>query len=368
MIPYRTWTTVLLGVLIAFLAANGLIWTLFTGQLFEFTTYYNGGLDRMGYITGSKDYRKPESTLPRKAVENADYRGGHIDLVTIGDSFLNVRDNGRDPLVQDWIASVHNLDVLNVQRLSRVNLFESVVILANSGYLDRVRPRFLLLETVERDCVLGYAPSLDLSGTRSLSEVEGYLSKVRYEFNWPRVGFINTGNFKFLYTNMLRRYSDHAFISPVYTLGLSRSLFSVKNDRLLLFFEDDLKHIPIATAGTVAAMNDHLNELADLLAGKGIRLYFMPAADKYDVYRDDIVDNPYPPSRFFELLRPLPRRYTLIDTKALLREEVARGEKDVYYADDTHWSWKGARKIAESMAFPPPQHGEQGVRQRSAVQ
>ena len=54
---------------------------------------------------------------------------------------------------------------------------------------------------------------------------------------------------------------------------------------------------------------------------------------------------------FFELLREQPKEYVFVDTKKLLTEEVNKGEKDVYYADDTHWSWKASKKIAESMKF-----------------
>ena len=79
--------------------------------------------------------------------------------------------------------------------------------------------------------------------------------------------------------------------------------------------------------------------------------YFLPAADKYDVYSDCIVNNPHPKSRFFEILRPLPKRYVFVDSKALLLEEVREGEKDIYCADDTHWSWKGVKKIVGNMKF-----------------
>jgi hypothetical protein len=51
------------------------------------------------------------------------------------------------------------------------------------------------------------------------------------------------------------------------------------------------------------------------------------------------------------VLRPLPRRYTLIDTKAILAEELRKGVKDVYYADDTHWSWKASEAIFKVVTF-----------------
>jgi hypothetical protein len=40
-----------------------------------------------------------------------------------------------------------------------------------------------------------------------------------------------------------------------------------------------------------------------------------------------------------------------IDTKTLLREELERGEKDIFYADDTHSSWKASVKIVDNIEF-----------------
>lgn len=77
----------------------------------------------------------------------------------------------------------------------------------------------------------------------------------------------------------------------------------------------------------------------------------MPCVDKYNLYSNYIINNPYPRSIFFEELRKLPKRYHLIDTKAILTEEVRKGEKDVFYADDTHWSWKASKKVFETIKF-----------------
>ncbi len=348
---HRKWTIILLGFVLTFIAINGVIWKAFTEDILEFRKFYNGGLDRMGYIIGSKHYRKPESTLPKKHIENADYTGQRIDMVTIGDSFSNTRDNGRDPLYQDWIASIHNLEVLNIQRLNNTNVFETIVILCNSGYLDKIKPRFLILETVERNCAREYARDYDFSLTRPLAEIEELYKTTRFQFKWPDIGFINTGNFKFVYYAILRKYLDRGFYSGVYTRELDASFFSVKNDKLLLFYGDDLGHMPASNEKNIRKMNDNFNRLTSLLAKKGIKLYFMPAADKYNIYSDHIVNNPYPKSVFFELLRKMPKRYFLIDTKALFLEEIAKGERDIYYADDTHWSWKSSKKIAESLKF-----------------
>lgn len=348
---YKTWVFILVGVLMSFVGVNAVIWKLFAEDILTFKKYSDGDLARIGYIVGSKQYRKPEFTLPRKHIENAEYHGQRVDVLTIGDSFSNVKDNGRDPLYQDWIASVHNREVLNIQPLQGVDELATVVILLNSGYLDRVRPRFLIIETVERNCAGIYGGELDLRMARPLREIEDYFRTASYRVNPPEVGFLNAGNFKFIFNSLLRNFSDNAFFSSVYVRDLDASFFSVENDRRLLFYRDDIKSIPNATNQNIRSLNDNMNSVADLLRLKGITLCFMPVADKYNVYSDHIVANPYPKSIFFELLRKMPKRYVFVDTKAVLIEEIRKGEKDIYYADDTHWSWKAVKRIVESMKF-----------------
>ena len=348
---YKRWAQALTGVMLLFIGLNAIIWTFFTRDILTFKPYYNGGLDRLGYIVGSKDYRVPETTLPRGHIENRDYQGQHVDVVTIGDSFSNMGSNGRDPLYQDWIASLYHLEVLNVQTLPGKSQLSTAVILLNSGYLDKVKPRFLIVETVERHCIGDPYEKLDLRQSAGLEVIERYYRTAAFSSHSPETSFVNTGNFKFLMNNVLYRLSDRAYFSQVYVRELSTPLFSVKNDRLLLFYWEDIYHLRYQSKQKIEQFNDDLNGLADRLRAKGIRLLFLPAADKYNVYRDYIVDNPYPDSRFFEVLRQLPKHYLFVDTKALLLEEVRKGEKDVYYADDTHWSWKGAKKIAEAMRF-----------------
>jgi hypothetical protein len=348
---YKRWTMVLLGVLVAFLGLNAAIWTFFTRDILTFDRHYSGDLGRLGYIVGSNTYRKPERTLPRVHIENTEYHGQHVDVVTIGDSFSNLHLNGRDPLYQDWIASLHNLDVLNVQPIPGMSVFETAVILMNSGYLDKVKPRYLILERVERECIGFPYQKLDFSRSGDIPGIEQYYRVASSRFNPPTIGFVNTGNFKFLRNSLLYRFSDHAFISQVYVRDLTEPMFTVKDARRLLFFKDDVLHLKYVTDGAIGQFNDDLNTLADRLASHGIRLYFLPAADKYNIYSDYIVNNPYPKSRFFEVLRTLPKRYVFVDTKALLEEDVRKGEKDIYYADDTHWSWKAVKIIVEHMQF-----------------
>lgn len=348
---YKKWSFIFLLVLVVFVFLNGVIWKTLTQDIFDDSTYYSGGLDRLGYIAESKHYRKSESTLPKRHIPNIKYSGQHIDILTIGDSFSNVVENGRDPLYQDWLASKNNLEVLNIQRLPETNFIETLVILNNSGFLSKINPRYVILETVERNCAREYAKDIDFTLKKSYADIEKYYKEKKFLFKLPKLGFINLANFKYLFYNSLRKLTGRDHVSQVYMRELDAPFFSVKNDRLLLFFQDDLTHMTDSNEKSIQKMNDNFNRLSDLLGSKGMRLFVMPAADKYNVYSDHILNNPYPRSSFFEILRTLPKRYRLIDTKALILEEIDKGEKDLYYADDTHWSWKASRKVAESVQF-----------------
>lgn len=77
----------------------------------------------------------------------------------------------------------------------------------------------------------------------------------------------------------------------------------------------------------------------------------MPAVDKYNLYSPYIVSNKYPQSIFFEYLETLPKNYVFINTKKILLEELKKGEKDIFYADDTHWSYKANDIIINDIEF-----------------
>jgi lysophospholipase L1-like esterase len=132
---------------------------------------------------------------------------------------------------------------------------------------------------------------------------------------------------------------------------MDRELFTGKYGSTLLFLRDDIRTIKKIDRDVVIRINENMNRLAERLEKIGIRLYFMPTVDKYDLYSDYIRDNNFPKNSFFDNLRPLEKNYVLIDTKKILSDALARGEKDIYLADDTHWSEKATRLIAEAVTF-----------------
>jgi hypothetical protein len=336
--------------LLAFVLVNALIWKTVTENMLSGKNYQGGDLARMGYIHGSKDLRKNVCDLPVRHLELSEYSGQKIDVLAMGDSFSNGGGGGRNRYYQDYIATINNCTVLNLVPFKEIDSISALSIYANNGYLDKIKPKYIIIESSEKICIENLAHAVDFALATPITEMDKQ-KRMEYNQTLPEVSFINEGNFKFLFYTVLYNFSDHAFLSKVYVKELTRPFFSAKNANKLVFLRDDIRKIPLATEKWVKVLNDNINTLADKLRAKGIKLYFMPCVDKYDLYSDYIVNNQYPKSTLFGQLRELPKRYEFIDTKAILAEELKKGEKDIFYADDTHWSWKASQKIFETVRF-----------------
>jgi hypothetical protein len=346
---YKKWVILFLTAVAVSILFNWFIWKTHTEALLN--DHVKGGdLTRVGYIAGSNYAVKESPDLALKHIENDAYANEPIDVLTIGDSFSNGLGVGRE-YYQDWIATHNNFNVLNIQNLPGRNNLETILILYNSGYLDGIKSKFILIERVERDVIESFSKTMNPDERLPIEEIKQFYSQTSYQNSPPKLNFMNIGNLKFILYRFLYHFKDNAFFSKVHVRTLDRPFFSVENGNKLIFADEDITHIPHSTPELVKRVNDNLNFLARKLSEKGIKLYFMPIADKYNLYSDHILDNPYPKSAFFEELRKLNKNYYFVDTKTVLLEEIRKGEKDIYYADDTHWSWKAARKIFETVHF-----------------
>jgi len=332
-----------------FIALNFVIWKFRTEALFG-NRYDGGDLARLGYVVDSKHFRINCDDLPARHVDIDDYRGQKIDLVTIGDSFSQGMGGGKNRFYQDYIASRNNLTVLNVRPYEPFGSLSTLIILLNNGSLDKIRPRFIILESAEKHCIERFSGAIDFDANMSMQSLEK-LKSTKYVEPYFELSFINNGNLKYLLYNALRLFSPNGYLLRTYLVELNKPCFSVKNEDRLLFYDHDIKRIADVNDAAVASMNANLNTLADRLGKRNIRLYFMPIVDKYNLYSEYIVENSYPRSDFFEKLRRQPKKYVLIDTKALLAPEVRKGERDIYYADDTHWGWKASDTIFRTVRF-----------------
>lgn len=344
---YKLNSLIIINLLALFVIGNYIVWKMYTEDLLSDKNYADGDLTRIGYFVGSKLKRKNDVDLSQHHLEYKNYTGQHIDIITIGDSFSNGGGGGRNRYYQDYIATVNNKTVLNIMPY-QTDPITSVSILNNNGTLDAIKPQYILIEQLEKGCLHEMIQPINFDIQLDSEKLKG---QTQYYGSRPKISFVNQGNFKFLLYSLLYNFSDHAFFAKVCARKINSPLFSVTNSYTLLFDRNDIRDAELGTKQNVAKLNQNINELAVRLNSKGIKLYFMPVVEKYNLYREFIENNPYPANNFFEELRSMPRSYELIDTKTMLLEELHKGVKDIYYPDDSHWSWKASKKIFENVRF-----------------
>lgn len=356
---YKRQVMLFLFFLALFVAGNYLIWNGYTEALLS-SKYEGGDLARLSYLREFRQPRHDLNTLPRRYVLFDPADRTPIDMITIGDSFSIGGGGGLNTYYQDYIASYNNFRVLALPTYQTSDIvafaapLSSLMVLYNSGFLDIYKPRFVLVQSVERYTLDRIAkPFEQIQGhTDDLEKVRAYYSKVKVKVPPPpALPFVNMGNIKFLYYEALYAATGKAN-RKVRLYRLDRPLFSTGDGRSLLAFPDELANSQRATKEQIVLMNDNLNRVARLLKAKGITLYFMPVVNKYTLYYDYIADKRgLPKSIFFEELAKLPKEYGYIDTKAILAREIANGSIDIYYPDDTHWSWKASQAIFRQVTF-----------------
>jgi hypothetical protein len=350
-----------------FVLINLIIWKGWTEVLLS-PLYPGGDLARLGFVSGIKKVRTTYDDLPVRHLEMKDFHGGSVDMVTIGDSFSIGGGEGRNKYYQDYIASLNGMRVLNIPTYKFETMImgampaSTLMALYHAGWLDRIKPRYLLLESVERYTIQRLVTHFDLDITVKQEALERYYRTV--SFGGPlnqEISFINEGNFKFLYYSLMYQLSEHAFRRLVVKTRLKKPMFIGTQGDLLLFHCDDIQQSPLATRQNIRKANDNLNILARLLKQKGITLIFMPVVDKLNLYRPFLKNDAYPRSIFFEELRTLPKEYLFIDTKAILTKAIEEGELDLFHQDDTHWTWKASQRIFSSVRFSKAPASDYGV-------
>lgn len=347
-------------------------WSVFTKYVYP-KEYIIGDLGRMSYQLDTFYPRLIDVTLNSEKKTYKDVEHKKFETVTFGDSFSNGGGSGLNTFYQYYISHFNKTDVLNIQNsIGAAGYTDMIVALLNGGYFKKWETKYIILESVERESVKRLSSRLDFKFKYDFKEndldnmdcfcYKKALDKVNqvslpvqnfslFDFDRYSINVFNNLNFNAFLYNFAYSFDDKAFSSSVYKVKLDRDMFSVDAKNSLLFYKDDIKGLYKSNENSLKSLNENLNKLADILKLQGIKLYFMPAVDKYNLYGDYIQNNKYPKSVFFELLRKLPKKYFLIDTKEILSDELKKGVKDIYYSDDTHWSYKASKAIFEKVKF-----------------
>ena len=359
---YKKYVNIVISSIVLIVIFHFFVWHIFTKHvLLIHDDIYTGDLSRISMYAGSlyprQSYPSKKSvTLKKEHINFKTYSTGDhkVDILTIGDSFSNAATQGINPFYQDYIATINKCNVLNINELSgTVNYLETILVMNNNGLLDEISPHSIIVESVERFSIDRFALDINTSIYRPYDNVVLELNRQKsmYLDKDEKINFINNQNFKALQYNILYKFNDHAFTSGVYKAELEKGFFTSEDQSTLLFFKGDLISIFKATKMNIKKLNDNFNKVAEILKKKNIKLYFMPVPDKYTMYSKYLKNDDYPESVFFEALRKLPKKYQFIDTKKILLKELEKGVKDLYYPDDTHWSYKASEKIFSQTTF-----------------
>ena len=348
-----------LALVLGMLMFQSLFWQLRTKDVF-YGHDGHGDLARMEMLPMSPALTK-NVPYGGSHTEFGDYlQGGqdeHYDVVTIGDS-MSAGTGGA--YYQDYLAERTGLSILNAIRLNSgstpYDVCQMMRLLLEYGYFDRIKPEYVILECGERMVGRHFAseflplPSID----RGTFEKE-YLAykELGSKDIVPEHALISTtmaaANKTYL-ENMFRGAEVGTREgSLVRQAELSVPAFSNPGqEKLLLYFHEDRDYL--IASPDARTVNDTVNNLAEELALRGIKLIFLVVPDKSDLYYPYIAsEKPDHENSFYEDMAPLSKKYIFPETKAVLRRELAKGEQDLYWCDDTHWSQKGQKAVVEDL-------------------
>lgn len=271
----------------------------------------------------------------------------NFTILTIGDSFSEQGNTG----YQSYLAEKSRFTVLHYDRFLHDNPIETLYGIFNGDLLDKVKVKYIVLQSVEREFVSrsNKPDSAKIVLRKSLTY------KIRNQKKYRAVEqndeqFFSKATFRFPLYNICYNIDDNAYFSNTYQVKTKGALFS-NSDPELLFYTSDIEKVATNNEEAyIATLNTQLNSLSKKLRKKGIKLIVLPCPDKYDLYYDYIVDNTkYPKPLFFDRLGKLPKDYLYVNSKEVLGV-AAKKQKDIYLYDDTHWSPIASEIIAAELA------------------
>ena len=350
----KQYVTYFFTLFIIFILYHSIVWIFYSSKIFGRTDHlYIGDLGRTSYQLESLYPRKLEYTLEKKHIGEQDWHHQNIDVLTIGDSFSNADTGGLNPYYQDFLATKYNLNILNLKRDSKtIKMFDFIVYLYNSGILKKLHPKAIIIESVERFVYDRFAKKINFQyNDFNISSLNSIAEKTKEHDSFiPSLLLINTANYKLPYYTFMYHFKYNAHKS-IPRLKLSKTVFSnLEYGKKLLITYEDIQGIK-NDSDKVIQINDNFNILARMLKTLNIKLFFMPAPDRYDLYYNFIKNSPYQKNQFFDLIRPLEKEYIFIDTKAILQKAINSNILDIYYPDDAHWTFKASNLIAKNKVF-----------------
>ncbi len=299
-----------------------------------------GDLVRMGSIpsyalNGSTTYKNELEILFHSILN--DTLQDDYDILVIGDSFANQQGTShgfKNYLAEDYSVLYTDRSILENQ----VSLLHSLI---NSNFFSEHRPKYVVLEIVERN-IKSVSNTLitdsiyDLK-KRQLSDSKPNSISNLLLFKAPRI-----------FKNSIVRILDTkgVYQEKVYSEPLLLSKFSGSKSELL-FYSNDLNSSNIS-GNDLKKFNSQIQNLNSELKKQNIELILFIAPDKFNFYYEHLKDkDEFENPMVFEKFDQLDKQYLYFNTLQYLKQFDTL--EDIYMYDNTHWSPKGDSLIARKL-------------------
>ena len=312
---------------------------------------HEGDLIRLGYL-----YSNPS---PRsKIVSQYDLSKRYellteIDLttnrkfkvITIGDSFSEQGSLG----YKNFLAN-KGISVLHIDRfLSGVNPNQTLIQLLNSNIFDHISADYIVLQSVERS-FNQRNEKIDFNMSIDIDSITNKIKKYNKKLSDHKLKFFSEATVKVPLANILYLFHPKPVYSKTYKYKtISNNLFSNVSGELL-FYQYDINNMNKKNDSlSIHESIEVLQNINNLASKRRMKLIVLVSPDKYDLYYKFIENNEsLPKPLFFSFYEQTEKEYINIDSYKILSEKIMK-ERDVYFYDDTHWSPKGAKIIADEI-------------------
>jgi len=301
--------------------------------------YTSGDIGRLQLIPFGNEY---DSTLAKHYIPGMlfttvydldELNRSRADVITVGTSFSERGVDG----YQNYMAQ-RGVKVVNCERHMYFNPYTFAYEIMNLGIIDSTNAPVLIVECAERgvdEFMYRFDPKSSLQLVRAdkkklarKSPNQWSLARLRDYFAY-RSGFTTP---------------------PIIDLTLDGDYFSYPGGgQRLYIYAEDIQQMAVNPRHE-EKMRHTWQLLSDKARDKGIRLLLVVPVDKYDLYQDHIVDNPYARKTVNgDIRRILGDDPRVLITRDCLEPLVERGERDVFLYNDTHWSYKAASAVADEI-------------------
>ena len=331
------------------------LWLLAVGLVMYLSLYVvpniHGDISRLAFIPFGHEYddnlakRMLKETLYPTIEKTDTLRQLQVQVLNIGDSF-SALGNGSH---QNYLCH-KGLSLINTERGLYKSPMQYAYNIMDKGIIDSTNAQVLIVQVAERDFER-YIESFDVNQIDMVEDddTSDGSGSGENDKRW------SIGGEKAPNTWSLTRARDWVMYrigrgNPIYTSQLDKDYFSSKEPDQLYFYSYD-----IVNGVSINPQNDEkvvqvFNTLCAKAQEKGLYLILLVAVDKYDLYQQHIVDNPYPAKTVNEDIdRILGQSPHLLLAKHCLLPMVEKGELDVFRFTDTHWSYKASEVIADSI-------------------